>query len=294
MTELDRIRLIDRRFFCKPLEIFHRKKYIFATLFYKIIIMFLWDKIAFGPIQSRRLGSSLGINVSPTNVKICSFDCIYCECGWTLEKSIAPHLFYSVNKIITAIEAKLQQCKESNTTIDSITFSGNGEPTLHPHFAQIIDNLIVLRTQYFPKTKITCLSNATQLAKKEVSSSLKKIENPILKLDAVTEPLFQLINKPTISVSAEEIIKQLQQFNGNFILQTLFFKGEIDGQYFNNVSEPHLFLWLNVVKQLHPKKVMIYSLDRNTPAQKLERIATEELQQIAQQVQKFEIKAVAY
>jgi wyosine [tRNA(Phe)-imidazoG37] synthetase (radical SAM superfamily) len=106
--------------------------------------MFLWDKIAFGPIQSRRLGSSLGINVSPTNVKICSFDCIYCECGWTLEKNIDPHFWYSVEEIIIAIEAKLQQCKENNTPIDSITFSGNGEPTLHPNFDQIIDILIVL------------------------------------------------------------------------------------------------------------------------------------------------------
>jgi len=256
--------------------------------------MFLWDKIAFGPIQSRRLGSSLGINVSPTDVKICSFDCVYCECGWTLEKSIDPHLFYSVEEITTAIEAKLRQCKEAGTLIDSITFSGNGEPTLHPHFDQIIDNLIILRDKYYPKTAITCLSNATQLAKEEVLSSLKKIENPILKLDAVTEPLFQLINKPTIPVSVEEVIKQLQRMNGGFILQTLFFKGEIDGQYFNNAAEPHLSLWMNVVKQLHPRKVMIYSLDRNTPAQALEKIPMEELQEIVRLLKAIGIDAMAY
>jgi len=264
--------------------------------------MFLWDKIAFGPIQSRRLGSSLGINISPTNVKICSFDCVYCECGWTLEKSTDPRLFFSVEEIMAAIEAKLRQCKETGTPIDSITFSGNGEPTLHPHFDQIIDELIVLRDKYYPKTVITCLSNATQLTKNNILTALQKIENPILKLDAVTEPLFQIINKPIISISVEkpvsisveETINHLLQLNGNFILQTLFFKGEVDGQHFNNAAEPHLSLWLNVVKQLHPRKVMIYSLDRNTPAQGLERIPIEVLQEIAQQVEMFGIEAAGY
>ena len=254
----------------------------------------LWDNIAFGPVKSRRLGSSLGINVSPTTVKICSFNCIYCECGWTLEKSIDPKFFFSAEEIIAAIDKKLSQCKETCTPIDSITFSGNGEPTLHPQFYQIIDALIVLRDKYYPKTVITCLSNATQLANKKVLAALKKIDNPILKLDAVTEPLFQLIDKPTIPISVEEIIGHLQQMNGDFILQTLFFKGEVDGQCFNNAAEPHLSLWRNVVKQLHPKKIMLYSLDRSTPAQQLEKIPVEELEEIAQQLQKFKILAEAY
>jgi wyosine [tRNA(Phe)-imidazoG37] synthetase (radical SAM superfamily) len=256
--------------------------------------MFLWDKIAFGPIQSRRLGSSLGINVLPTTVKICSFDCIYCECGWTLEKNMDSALFFSVEDITGAIEAKLLQCRATQTHIDSITFSGNGEPTLHPNFYQIIDNLIVLRDKYYPKTVITCLSNATQLANESVFNALKKIENPILKLDAVTEPLFQIINKPLIQISVKEVIKQLQQFNGDFILQTLFLKGAIDGQIFNNASEPHLSLWLEVVQQLHPKKVMLYSLDRNTPAQGLEKISFEKLEEIARQVKMLGVSAEAY
>ena len=256
--------------------------------------MFLWDKIAFGPVQSRRLGSSLGINVSPTNVKICTFDCIYCECGWTLERSIAPELFFSVEEISAAIETKLCQCKKNDTHIDSITFSGNGEPTLHPDFEQIIDSLIVLRNRYFPETHITCLSNATQLTNKNVLSVIKKIENPILKLDAVTEPLFQLINKPTIQISVDEIIEHFGKLNGDFILQTLFFKGEIDGQTFNNATEPHLSSWINVVKQLRPKKVMIYSLDRITPAQTIEKISVEELQKIVKQLKTVGICAEAY
>ena len=256
--------------------------------------MFLWDKIAFGPVQSRRLGSSLGINISPTTVKICTFDCIYCECGWTLERSIAPELFFPAEEISAAIEAKLRQCNDDSISIDSITFSGNGEPTLHPNFEQIIDSLVVLRNQYYPETHITCLSNATQLTNKNVLSAIKKIENPILKLDAVTEPLFQLINKPTIKISVDEIIEHLGKLNGDFILQTLFFKGEIDGQPFNNAAEPHLSLWINVVKQLHPKKVMIYSLDRSTPAQTIEKIPVEELQDIVKQLQTVGICAEAY
>jgi len=256
--------------------------------------MFLWDKIAFGPIQSRRLGSSLGINVSPTQVKICSFDCIYCECGWTLEKNIDSHLFFPVEEIVAAIETKLRQCKEAGTPINSITFSGNGEPTLHPQFNQIIDRLIVLRDTYYPETAITCLSNATQLANEKVFAALQKIENPVLKLDAATASLFQIINKPIVPISSEEIIKQLQQLNGNFILQTLFFKGEIDGQHFNNADESHLSLWIDVVKRLHPRKVMLYSLDRNTPAQALEKIPQEKLQEIVQRVRALGISTAAY
>ncbi|MCL2312373.1 MAG: radical SAM protein [Firmicutes bacterium] len=256
--------------------------------------MFLWDKIAFGPIQSRRLGNSLGINVSPTTKKICSFDCIYCECGWTLEKNIDSKDFYSVEEITEAVEKKLQECRENHTLVDSITFSGNGEPTLHPNFCQIIDNMIVLRDKYYPKTAITCLSNATQLANKYLLSVLQKIENPILKLDAVTEPLFQLINKPIIDISVNEIINHLQKLNGNFILQSLFLKGMFNNQTFNNAEESHLSLWIDVVKKLNPKQVMLYSLDRNTPAQGLEKITAEELQKITIKLQKFGIQAKVY
>jgi len=211
-----------------------------------------------------------------------------------MEKSIDPKFFFSAEEIIAAIERKLLQCKKTGTLIDSITFSGNGEPTLHSQFYQIIDALIVLRDKYYPKTVITCLSNATQLANKKIFAALKKIENPILKLDAVTEPLFQLINKPTIPILAEDIIRHLQQMNSGFILQTLFLMGEVDGQYFNNAAEPHLSLWLNVVKQLYPKKVMIYSLDRNTPAQGIEKIPFEKLVEIEWLVQELEILAEAY
>ena len=182
-------------------EVFLWALYSKNLCYFALKKMFLWDKIAFGPVQSRRLGSSLGINISPTNVKICSFDCIYCECGWTLEKNIDPAFFFSVEEITTAIEHKLCECKETDMPIDSITFSGNGEPTLHPDFDKIIDSLIVLRNNYHPKTAITCLSNATRLSTPKVLTALKKIENPVLKIDAVTDTLFRIINQPTIPIS---------------------------------------------------------------------------------------------
>ena len=256
--------------------------------------MFLWDKIAFGPIQSRRLGKSLGINVSPTTGKICSFNCIYCECGWTLEKDLLPDRFFSTKEIVRSIENKLAQCKEDQIQIDSITFSGNGEPTLHPNFHEIIDNLIVIRDSYFPDTPITCLSNASQLTHSNIFSALKKIENPILKLDAVSETLFQMINRSLTGDSAEKIVNNLRLMEGNFILQSMFLKGKNDEHYFNNASEPHLTMWLEVVKLLQPRKVMIYSLDRDTAAPGLEKIPPEELITISRKVQDMGVPAEAY
>lgn len=256
--------------------------------------MFLWDKIVFGPIKSRRLGNSLGINISPIDIKVCSFDCIYCECGWTLEKKIDSALFKPFLEIIEALDDAIMYCWKRNIKIDSITFSGNGEPTLHPQFDDIINHLIHLRNEYYPNTVISCLSNSSMLIIDSVLTALQKIENPILKLDAVSEELFQLINKPTIPISVDEIIQQLMKMNGNFIMQTLFFKGKIDGVYFDNSNEKHLSLWLEVVQELHPKQVMLYSLDRSTPAQNLEKIPIEKLTEIAGRLRSLGIDASAY
>ena len=181
---------------------------------------FLWESIAFGPIHSRRLGQSLGVNLLPTDVKICSFDCLYCECGWTLEKRLTAREFYEVSTVLQAIEHKLQECKNAGTPVDSITFSGNGEPTLHPYFDQIINGLIPLRDKYYPHAVISCLSNATQLMRPEVCSALKRIENPILKLDAGNQEMLNLINGPVVSVDIQQIVKELCTFNGNVIILT--------------------------------------------------------------------------
>lgn len=243
---------------------------------------FLWQSIAFGPIFSRRLGQSLGINLLPNDTKICSFNCIYCECGWTLENSYwDKDSFLPAEQILKAIEHKLIECREKNSVIDSITFSGNGEPTLHPSFGQIIDRLLLLRKQYYPSAVITCLSNSTQLHRQDVLESLKKIDNPIMKLDAGNETLFQLINQPTIFVSQEEVVQNLKKLSGIAIIQTLFLKGKINNHYFDNSNEENINAWLADLKEINPKQVMIYSLDRETPQTELIKLTRQELEQIA-------------
>lgn len=256
--------------------------------------MFLWDSIAFGPIHSRRLGHSLGINLLPTEKKICSFNCLYCECGWTLEKDVQLLDAYPLQTVLDAIEAKIKKCSEEHTPVDSITFSGNGEPTLYPYFSEVIEKLLLLRDKYYPNAVITCLSNSTQLYKKKVREALLKIENPILKLDAADEKLFKIINNPTVSVTARDVISWLDEMKGKFILQTLFFKGEVDGFFFNNGEGEALQQWLDVVQRLQPKMVMLYSLDRETPAKKIYKFLKEDLETIAERVRKLGIEAKVY
>lgn len=256
--------------------------------------MFLWDQIAFGPIHSRRLGNSLGINLLPTDVKICTFNCLYCECGWTLEKSLDEKHFYPLQTILDAIEQKIKNCSQEGTPVDSITFSGNGEPTLHPDFPAIIDRLLQLRDIYYPKAVITCLSNSTKLGTFEVREALKKIDNPILKLDAVDENLFQVVSGPTIELHASDIIGWMNEMKQQFILQTLFFKGETEKGAFDNGTGDALQKWLNFVEQVQPKMVMIYSLDRETPAQKLFKYSKEELEAIAEKVKSLNINVKVY
>jgi wyosine [tRNA(Phe)-imidazoG37] synthetase (radical SAM superfamily) len=256
--------------------------------------MLLWKSIVFGPIQSRRLGKSLGINLVGTEEKICTFDCLYCECGWTEEKNLSDLSYYPLSDILQAIEAKLCDCRKNGTKIDSITFAGNGEPTLHPQFGEIIAGLLQLRAHYYPEAVITCLSNATQLHRADVREALYKIENPMLKLDAGTEDYFQLINAPTVAVTLADIVRYLSDFQGNLIIQTLFLKGTVKGISFDNSSEPHFSEWLHHIQNISPKKVVICSLDRATPANQLVGISLTELEIIAERIKKVGIEVHVY
>lgn len=255
---------------------------------------FLWESIAFGPIHSRRLGHSLGINLLPIDVKICSFNCLYCECGWTLEKSLTAREYYPVEEVLQAIEYKLIRCRDNNVPVDSITFSGNGEPTLHPHFDKIIDRLIPLRDQYYPNAVISCLSNATQLTRPEVRAALQRIENPLLKLDAGTQEMLDTINAPIVPVDIEEIVEHLESFNGNLIIQSMFLSGEKEGVPFDNSEEPNFSKWLQRVVDIRPRKVMVYSLDRETPALQLHKFDKEKLEEIAEKVRAKGITTETY
>lgn len=243
----------------------------------------LFKSIIFGPVNSRRLGLSLGINLLPLDSKLCNFDCVYCECGWTDLRSMAKVQFHNRTDIKQNLEDVLISMK--NEKLDSITFAGNGEPTMHPEFDLIIDDTIELRNKYFPKCKISVLSNSLMLNNEKVVSALKKIDNPILKLDAGTEDNFQLINQPLNSRTLDWVVKQLLKFSGNLIIQTLFLTGKHNNKIIDNTTEKEIVSWLELLKLINPRKVMIYSIDRATPALALQKISKDKLLTIAKRVE---------
>ena len=237
----------------------------------------LFDSIIYGPIRSRRLGVSLGINLMPTTAKLCTFDCVYCECGWN-KPVLHPNL-PTREEVRAALESQLSAAIEP---IDVITFSGNGEPTLHPDFLGIIQDTCALRDQYCPKAKVSVLSNSTQLGRTDVIEALRLCDNRILKLDSAIDVTMRLIDKP---VNAQLTVKQIAQwlsiFDGDFTLQTCFLRGEDQDQTIDNTTPEELTAWYEMVDYLHPKQVMIYVIDRVTPLETLEKIPAETMEKIA-------------
>jgi len=246
----------------------------------------LFDKIVFGPIHSRRLGVSLGVNLLPPDGKVCSFNCIYCECGLNEERRTKSKL-PTREQVKEALKLKLIEMKEDQICPDVITFAGNGEPTMHPDFGEIIDDTIALRNQYCPEAKIAVLSNSTMLHKPSVFEALNKIEDNILKLDSVLDSRIQQINVPnSSSFTFDKLLEQLKAFHGNLIIQTMFLKGECDGQSVDNTTEEEITGWLNALKQINPKQVMIYTIDRETPVHSLKKVSKEDLDAIAERARK--------
>jgi wyosine [tRNA(Phe)-imidazoG37] synthetase (radical SAM superfamily) len=242
---------------------------------------FLFDEIIFGPVKSRRLGTSLGVNLLPADSKWCSFNCIYCECGWTTRRSFGKDGYPLRQEIKNALSERLKAMRLNQESLDVITFAGNGEPTLHPEFAWIIDDSIALRNEFFPGVDIAVLSNSTMIHKKDIRKALLKVDQNILKLDSAIESTFNLLNQPPKDFSFSRMLDDLKLFDGNFILQTMFVKGSFRGETFDNTSEPELTAWLDVIDQLSPKKVMIYTIARDTPAKDIQKISAERLKQIA-------------
>ncbi|MDR1182046.1 MAG: radical SAM protein [Bacteroidales bacterium] len=253
----------------------------------------LFDKIIFGPVHSRRLGRSLGINLLPETVKVCSMNCIYCECGWGRGEDALFSKFLPYEEIISVLRERFQQMRCERVEIDSITYSGNGEPTIHPQFAKINQSLIELRNTYFSGTIITCLSNSTQLHRNDVLEALKTIDNPLMKLDAGTQSVFELINKPFSHLSLDVITDNLRKFNGKLSIQTLFLRGTLDdGTIVDNTTEKEVDMWLERLKSINPHTVILYPIDRKTPAKQLEKIDKETLNSIAQRVQACGMKTI--
>ena len=237
----------------------------------------LFDSIVYGPIRSRRLGVSLGVNLMPTDAKLCSFDCVYCECGWN-QPVLHPQL-PTRQQVRDSLNTKLSTL---NTNLDVITFSGNGEPTMHPDFLGIIQDTCALRNQYCPAAKVSVLSNSTQLGRVEVVQALKLCDNRILKLDSAIDATMRLIDKPVNPhLTVAQVMEWLQQFDGDFTLQTCFLQGDYHGQVIDNTTPEELAAWYQAVEILHPKQVMIYVIDRTTPLQTLEKIPAEQMQAIA-------------
>lgn len=241
----------------------------------------LFNQIVFGPVHSRRLGISLGINLLPVDGKFCSFNCIYCECGLNEEHRTNSAL-PSREEVKKALEEKLMSMQSEGVTPDYITFSGNGEPTMHPAFAAIIDDTIALREHFFPHTKIAVLSNATMLHKEDVFAALNKVDDNILKLDSVLDSRIQQLDAPNSpSFTFDSLLKGLIRFNGNLIIQTIFLRGEYKGESIDNTTEEEITGWLEALKQIKPKKVMVYTIARETPVKELRKVSKEELEKIA-------------
>jgi len=242
---------------------------------------FLFDKVIFGPVFSRRLGISLGINLLPLHKKICNFNCIYCECGLTHSVTERSNNMPEMPDIIAQLETKLHFLKQNNKPLQAITFAGNGEPTLHKHFSEIIDKTIQLRNEYFPEVKIAVLSNATLMHNSQVFSALTKVDLCILKLDSAIENTIKLINCPAGNYSLNQTINGFLKFNGNFILQTMFFTGLVNNVIIDNTTEIELNAWYHVIEQTSPKQIMIYTIARDTPVKNLEKVSLQKLEYIA-------------
>ncbi len=254
----------------------------------------LFDEIVFGPVKSRRFGVSLGINLMPLEGKLCSFNCVYCECGLTDEHKKDKLKLYSASEINASLQSRFEALKEGGLDPDNITFAGNGEPTLHPEFETLIDNTIRLRDKFFPKAMITVLSNATRLDRANVKRALLRVDNNVLKLDAGTNATFQAINRPTQLITLEKVVQELKNFEGNLTVQTMLIRGDVDGKQVDNTTEEELTLWLKYIQEINPKLVMLYPIDRQTPYRTLEKVPEPEFQALAARIEELGIKAEVF
>lgn len=236
--------------------------------------MLHFDDIVFGPIKSRRLGSSLGVNLLPSKGKLCNFDCIYCECGWNKDGT-QDHTLPDYTAVSEALTEKIARLAAEGVPVDSITFSGNGEPTIHPDFPEIVDLVLALRDRYYPFAKVSVLSNATMIGREKVRMALKRIDNPILKIDASNDSLISLINRPEGNYKLENVVRWLKDFCGDFILQTMFLRSPD----FDLSQQEQLDAWMDIVREIHPREIMVYTIDRETPDSTLGKYTVEQMRE---------------
>lgn len=237
-------------------------------LIYIYMSTVIYPSPIFGPVRSRRLGVSLGINLMPADGKLCSFDCIYCECGFNAERRThSPRP--TRESVAKALEAALIEMTENEALPDVLTFAGNGEPTGHPHFLEIITDTIALRDKYCPEAKVSVLSNATFADRDNVREALLKVDNNILKLDTVDEEFIKVVDRPAVKCDVTHVIDTLASYNGHCIIQTMFLDSNHADGSCSNVHEQYVAPWLEALQKIRPQQVMIYTIDRETPDQSL-------------------------
>lgn len=245
------------------------------------MVTILFHDTVFGPIHSRRLGTSLGVNLMPNDGKVCSFDCLYCEAGFNSQgkgaAGISPR-----EEVREKLDRKLKAMREAGENLDVITFSGNGEPTLHPDFGGVVDDTIVLRDRYYPDVKISVLSNSTMIGNPAVEAALKKVDNNILKLDSAIDRTMRLIDRPlSAAFNVPALVEKLKRFSGQCIIQTMMLRGTHDGQPIDNTTDEEVAALLAAYREINPAEVMLYSIDRPTPEANLRRVERDELERIA-------------
>ena len=233
---------------------------------------FLWNDIVFGPIISRRVGRSLGINLLPVDAKVCSFDCVYCECGG-LKRGADKHPLPTLAQVRAALEGRFAAIAAQGQGVDSISFTGNGEPTLHPDFPAIIDLTVELRDRYFPAAVVSVFSNATRLDRPEIVAALKRVDNPILKIDCALDDMAAVMNRPAPGYNIERTVQLMEAFGGDFVMQTMLVRGPV----VDNTTPEALKAWYALVYRLHPREIMLYSVSRDTPVEGIEKVSKEDL-----------------
>lgn len=248
----------------------------------------LFEDIIFGPVKSRRLGLSLGVNLLPLDSKLCNFNCIYCECGWN-PKGNKPK-FNAREDVRRLLRAKLEEMVAEGTPPDVITFAGNGEPTIHPDFEGVIEDTIKLRNEICPKTKVSVLSNATMIGRESVRRALLKVDNNILKLDSAFDETVKIIDNPQGEYSVKKTVELMKKFDGKLIIQTMFVRGEHNGHKIDNTVEKEVSAWLALLAEIRPERVMIYTIDRDTPEENLRKVSIEDLRAIAVRVEALGIE----
>jgi wyosine [tRNA(Phe)-imidazoG37] synthetase (radical SAM superfamily) len=245
---------------------------------------FLFDEIIFGPVISRRLGVSLGINLLPVNSKVCSFDCIYCECGRNPRNRQPGNRLPGREEVRDRLEKVLKELNSKNRTPDVITFAGNGEPTLHPRFAEIIDDTLELRNLYAPPARIAVLSNATMLHRPSVFNALLKVDDNIQKIDSAFEETIRLLDCPVPGFQLDKTVEQLRKFEGKVTIQTMFIRAEYQGNTIDNTTDREIEAWITLLKEIKPSRVMIYTIARDTPVESIIKISPSQLNGIAKKV----------